>query len=125
MYPAFDKIREMAAAGDYKRIPICKELYADSYTPVEMMRILQKASHHCYLLESASQNEVWTSSRPGCRSTGRRSPPCFHHRRSLRRRSCTRNCAACFLRPAPTRRRPLSPSPFRRALRFVLLPRAR
>lgn len=59
MYPTFDKIREMTAAGDYKRIPICKELYADSYTPVEMMRILQKASHHCYLLESASQNEVW------------------------------------------------------------------
>ncbi len=59
MYPTFDKIREMAATGDYKRIPICKELYADSYTPVEMMRILQKASHHCYLLESASQNEVW------------------------------------------------------------------
>ena len=59
MYPTFDKIREMAAAGDYKRIPICKELYADSYTPVEMMRILQKASHHCYLLESVSQNEVW------------------------------------------------------------------
>ena len=59
MYPTFDQIREMAAAGIYKRIPVCKELYADSYTPVEMMRILQKASHHCYLLESASQNEVW------------------------------------------------------------------
>ena len=58
MYPTFEKIREIAA-GDYKRIPICKELYADSYTPVEMMRILQKASHHCYLLESASQSEVW------------------------------------------------------------------
>ena len=55
MYPTFEKIREMAT-GDYKRIPICKELYADSYTPVEMMRILQKASHHCYLLESASQS---------------------------------------------------------------------
>ena len=41
MYPTFEKIREMAA-GDYKRIPICKELYADSYTPVEMMRILQR-----------------------------------------------------------------------------------
>ncbi|MBC5650465.1 anthranilate synthase component I family protein [Blautia segnis] len=59
MYPTFDEIREMAAAGTYKRIPVCKELYADSYTPVEMMRILHKASHHCYLLESASQNEVW------------------------------------------------------------------
>ena len=59
MYPPVEKVREMAAAGNYKRIPVCKELYADSYTPVEMMRILQKASHHCYLLESASQNEVW------------------------------------------------------------------
>ena len=59
MYPSVEKVREMAAAGNYKRIPVCKELYADSYTPVEMMRILQKASHHCYLLESASQNEVW------------------------------------------------------------------
>ena len=35
MYPTFDEIREMAAAGTYKRIPVCKELYADSYTPVE------------------------------------------------------------------------------------------
>ena len=59
MYPSVEKVREMAAAGNYKRIPVCKELYADSYTPVEMIRILQKASHHCYLLESASQNEVW------------------------------------------------------------------
>ena len=59
MYPSVEKVREMAAVGNYKRIPVCKELYADSYTQVEMMRILQKASHHCYLLESASQNEVW------------------------------------------------------------------
>ena len=29
MYPTFDEIREMAAAGTYKRIPVCKELYAD------------------------------------------------------------------------------------------------
>ena len=50
---------EMCIRDSYKRIPICKELYADSYTPVEMMRILQKASHHCYLLESASQSEAW------------------------------------------------------------------
>ena len=44
MYPTFEKIREMAA-GDYKRIPICKELYADSYTPVEMMRIPVSYTH--------------------------------------------------------------------------------
>ena len=59
MYPTFETISKLASAGTYKRIPVCKELYADRYTPVEMMRILHNASHHCYLLESASQNEVW------------------------------------------------------------------
>ncbi len=38
---------------------MCRELYADRYTPVEVMRVLREASRHCYLLESASQMEVW------------------------------------------------------------------
>ena len=35
------------------------EMLSDSYTPVEVMKILRKVSRHCYLLESASQSEVW------------------------------------------------------------------
>lgn len=35
------------------------EILSDTYTPVEVMRILRKASRHCYLLESASQEEAW------------------------------------------------------------------
>ena len=59
MYPTLEKVKEIAASGEYHRIPVCKELYADRYTPVEVMRVLRKASKHCYLLESASQTEVW------------------------------------------------------------------
>ena len=59
MYPTLENIREIAAKGQYKRVPVCREVYADRYTPVEVMRILRKASRHCYLLESASQTEVW------------------------------------------------------------------
>ncbi len=59
MYPTYETITQMASTGKYRRIPVCRELYADRYTPVEVMRTLRKASRHCYLLESASQTEVW------------------------------------------------------------------
>ena len=59
MYPTSETIRQLAQTKEYRRIPLCRELYADRYTPVEVMRILRKASRHCYLLESASQTEVW------------------------------------------------------------------
>ena len=57
MYPTIEDIRKIAAKGQYKRVPVCREVYADRYTPVEAMRTLRKASRHCYLLESASQTE--------------------------------------------------------------------
>lgn len=59
MYPDKSMIQQLASSGEYRRIPVCRELYADRYTPVEVMRTLRKASRHCYLLESASQTEVW------------------------------------------------------------------
>ena len=59
MYPTLEEIRKIAESGEYRRIPVCRELYSDRYTPVEVMRTLRTASRHCYLLESASQTEVW------------------------------------------------------------------
>ena len=58
MYPTFEKIREMAA-GDYKRIPICKELYADSYTPVEMMRFCKRQVITAICWKVPARSEVW------------------------------------------------------------------
>lgn len=59
MYPTLETIKQLAGTDQYRRIPVCTELYADRFTPVEVMRILRGASRHCYLLESASQTEVW------------------------------------------------------------------
>ncbi len=59
MYPTLEKVKQIAAQTGCRRIPVCTEMLSDSCTPVEVMRILRKASRHCYLLESASQNEVW------------------------------------------------------------------
>ena len=59
MYPALEGLREIAKSGEYRRIPVCRELYSDRYTPVEVMRTLRTASRHCYLLESAEDRQQW------------------------------------------------------------------
>ena len=54
-----ETLRSYADAGKYKRVPISRELYADAFTPVEVMRTLRAASRHCYLLESAEDKQRW------------------------------------------------------------------
>ncbi len=43
----------------YRRIPICRELYADQRTPIQVLRILKAVSSHCYLLESVEDSRQW------------------------------------------------------------------
>ncbi len=59
MYPSLEEDRNYAASGDYRWIPVSLELYADSFTPVEVMRTLRAASCHCFLLESAEDRTQW------------------------------------------------------------------
>lgn len=59
MYPTLEEVRALARSGDYRRVPVCRELYADRYTPVEVMRTLRAAAKHCFLLESADNNQRW------------------------------------------------------------------
>ena len=59
MIPELKEIQEIAKKADYGRIPVKKEIYADRYTPIEVMRALRAASRHCYLLESAHKDEKW------------------------------------------------------------------
>ncbi|MDY3766609.1 MAG: anthranilate synthase component I [Lachnospiraceae bacterium] len=59
MVPSLEEIREIAKTGEYRRIPVSRELYADRFTPIEVMRTLRAASKHCYLLESAENNQRW------------------------------------------------------------------
>ncbi|MGN0367283.1 MAG: anthranilate synthase component I [Wujia sp.] len=48
-----------AYVKDYRVIPICKEIYSDIRTPIEVLRILKKASTHCYMLESVENQDRW------------------------------------------------------------------
>lgn len=59
MHPSLDQVRKLFEEGKYKRIPLMLEMLSDSYTPIEVMKIIRNVSNQCYLLESASQSESW------------------------------------------------------------------
>ena len=42
MYPTIEDIRKIAAKGQYKRVPVCREVYADRYTPVHILLFRKK-----------------------------------------------------------------------------------
>lgn len=58
-YPTLEEARRIAADGDYRAIPVSAEIYADSRTPIEVLRSLKKVSRHCYILESVEQTRRW------------------------------------------------------------------
>lgn len=53
------EVQTLARSGDYRRIPVSRELYADRKTPIEVLRILKNVSSHCYLLESVEDSKQW------------------------------------------------------------------
>lgn len=59
MKPALDEVKKMAQDKTYRRIPVYRELLADRFTPIEVMRTLRAASKHCYMLESADSHQKW------------------------------------------------------------------
>ena len=59
LIPSRSEVEALLAGGKYRRVPIAKEIFADAFTPVETVRILRNASKHCFLFESAEQEERW------------------------------------------------------------------
>lgn len=59
MLPSVEEVKAIAASGDYRRIPVRREIMADSLTPIQAISKLRAASHHCFLLESAEPDERW------------------------------------------------------------------
>lgn len=57
--PSLETVREIAATGEYKVLPVSYEILSDSYTPIEVLRVLKNVSTHCYLLESVAEKEKW------------------------------------------------------------------
>ena len=49
----------MHLAKNYNVIPVCKEIYSDFTTPIQVLRRLKKVSGHCYMLESVENQKRW------------------------------------------------------------------
>lgn len=60
MYPSLSEMKTIAKDRSIRRIPLCHEIMADAFTTIEVMRTLRAASHHCFLLESAENNQPWS-----------------------------------------------------------------
>ena len=59
MFPTLEEMKKITETTDCRRIPACREIYSDAFTPIEVMRTLKAASRHCYLLESAENDQKW------------------------------------------------------------------
>ncbi len=57
--PSLQTVREIAADGAYKVLPVSCEILSDICTPIEAMKKLKNISTHCYMLESVAENEKW------------------------------------------------------------------
>lgn len=57
LQPTLEEAKQLAE--NYAVIPVRKEIFADVRTPIEVLRILKKESHHVYLLESVENQEKW------------------------------------------------------------------
>lgn len=56
---SLEEAKKLAAQGDYFRIPLVKEIYSDTQTPIEVLRKLKQISRHCYMLESVEDSNRW------------------------------------------------------------------
>ena len=57
--PSIETVAQIASTGKYDVLPMSAEILSDFTTPIEVVKILKKASKHCYMLESAQANEKW------------------------------------------------------------------
>ena len=57
MKPTLEEVKRLASQGEYKVVPVSREILSDVKTPIEVLRILKNVSKHCYILESVAGHE--------------------------------------------------------------------
>ena len=57
--PTLEEALAYTASGEYRHVPIAREILSDTVTPITVMRKLKNVSDHCYLLESAADSAQW------------------------------------------------------------------
>lgn len=54
-----EETKQLNASGNFRRVPVYREIFSDIRTPVEALKILKGVSTHCFLLESMEDRERW------------------------------------------------------------------
>ena len=57
-YPTYEDILDMDLTG-YHFVPIKKEMYSDTITPIELLKKLKQYSKHVFMLESHEDRQKW------------------------------------------------------------------
>lgn len=57
--PSLQECMNLASSGIYGAIAISTEIYADTKTPIQVLKVLKHVSSHVYLLESAEADKRW------------------------------------------------------------------
>ncbi|WP_317855935.1 anthranilate synthase component I [Chakrabartyella piscis] len=57
--PSMELAKEILQTGDYQRMPIKMELYADTLTPIVALKKLKNISRHSFMFESAERSKQW------------------------------------------------------------------
>lgn len=57
--PSLEEIKRIASEGKYKCVPVSYEMFADQYTPIQVLKKLKNVSNHCYMLESVEDSQKW------------------------------------------------------------------
>lgn len=56
---SLEEVRRIAHTGEYRLIPVIREIFADVATPVMVLKRLKMVSDHCFLLESVEDSRQW------------------------------------------------------------------
>ncbi len=59
--PTYEEAKQFAQAGQgqYRVVPVMREILSDIATPIQVLRKLMRISRHCYLLESVEDSRRW------------------------------------------------------------------
>lgn len=57
--PSRQEARALASTGEYRAVPVGREIPAGGLTPIDVLQILKNVSRHCFLLESMEDREHW------------------------------------------------------------------
>ncbi|MDR2967022.1 MAG: anthranilate synthase component I [Methanobacteriaceae archaeon] len=59
IFPNLKEVKEIIKEDNYRYVPITYEIFSDTKTSIEVLKILKNFSKHCFMLESVEDSKRW------------------------------------------------------------------